>query len=135
VLNYFKRAAIQTTKSVILSSGIMFTAFPMLCALDRHLPKDLLVTRRHYLNGFFGGLWVLGEASKRRSALALYYMRFAIECWWRRMVKAGYVRNIKHGETLLMGVSMAVIMGVFETMPKLQSKSFVQSSLSKIFVD
>ncbi|KAG0030874.1 hypothetical protein BGZ81_002091 [Podila clonocystis] len=87
-----------------------------------------------YLNGFLGGLWILVESQQRQSALTLYYTRFMLEGMWRRLVKAGYAKNIRHGETLLFGMSMGVIMAIFETIPT-QRKSFIETALRKIFRD
>ncbi|KAG0038811.1 hypothetical protein BGZ82_010790 [Podila clonocystis] len=87
-----------------------------------------------YLNGFLGGLWILVESQQRQSALTLYYTRFMLEGMWRRLVKAGYAKNIRHGETLLFGMSMGVIMAIFETVPT-QRKSFIETALRKIFRD
>jgi len=75
------------------------------------------------------------ESKQRQSALTLYYTRFTLESVWRRLVKAGWVKNFRQGETLLFGMAMAVIMGIFETMPRLQRKSYIQSALEKIFDD
>ncbi|KAG0339740.1 hypothetical protein BG004_006697 [Podila humilis] len=91
--------------------------------------------RGTYLNGFLGGLWILVESQQRQSALTLYYTRFMLEAVWRRLVKAKVVRNIRHGESLLFGLSMSVIMAIYETIPTLQRKSFIESALQKIFED
>ncbi|KAG0336911.1 hypothetical protein BG000_006034 [Podila horticola] len=88
-----------------------------------------------YLNGFLGGLWIFGESQQRQTALALLYTRFMLESMWRRLVKARYAKNIRHGEVLLFGLSMSVVMAIFETMPTLQRKSFIESALRKIFRD
>lgn len=90
---------------------------------------------RTYLNGFIGGLWIMVESQQRRSALTLYYIRVMLESVWRRLAKAGWVKNFRQGETLLFGLTMAVIMGIFETMPTLKRKSFIQTALEKIFVE
>lgn len=75
------------------------------------------------------------ESQQRQSALTLYYTRYMLESMWRRLVKAGYAKNIRHGETLLFGLSMGVIMAIFETMPTLQRKSFIETALRKMFTD
>ncbi|KAK3820459.1 MAG: hypothetical protein J3Q66DRAFT_429363 [Benniella sp.] len=76
---------------------------------------------KYYLDGFIGGLWIMFESHKRQSELTLYFTRFMLESM--------------HGETLLFGLSMAIVMGVFEVMPTLQRKGLIQSTLTKIFVD
>ncbi|KAI9233246.1 MAG: hypothetical protein BYD32DRAFT_465506 [Podila humilis] len=68
----------------------------------------------------------------RQLTLALYFLTQTIhafvhhgDCFpgmWRRLVKAGYVKNIRHGGMLLFGLPTGVIMAVFETMPTLQRK-------------
>ncbi|KAG0241724.1 hypothetical protein BGX31_000933 [Mortierella sp. GBA43] len=135
LLKYIKDTTIQIIRSMIGTSGLMLTAFPMWCWIGRFFPSKMLVSQRYYLNGFFGGLWILFESQKRQSELTLYFIRFMLESMWRRMAQAGYVRNIKYGETLIFGLAMSVIMGVFESMPTLHRKGLIQSALTKIFVD
>ncbi|KAG0091833.1 hypothetical protein BGZ93_011270 [Podila epicladia] len=135
VINYFTRTGMATVRSAVCTWGMVMTAFPLICVLDRYLPTKFLPTKRTYLNGFLGGLWILVESQQRQSALTLYYTRFMLEGMWRRLVKAGYATNIRHGETLLFGMSMSVIMAIFETLPTLQRKSFIETALRKIFRD
>ncbi|KAG0048563.1 hypothetical protein BGZ83_006471 [Gryganskiella cystojenkinii] len=134
-LNYFKRSGIATVKSAVSTWGMMVTSFSLLCTMDRYLPATFMPTKRLYLNGFLGGLWILVESPQRQSALTLYYTRFMLEGLWRRLVKAGWATNFKNGETLIFGLAMAVIMGIFESLPKMQRKSMIQGALTKIFVD
>jgi hypothetical protein len=135
-MNYVSKTTISTLRSTVATWGIVVTAFPLICSMDRTLPQWLLPTKRHYLNGFLGGLWVLIETPARQSALTLYFTRFMIEALWRRAVKAGWApRNVRGGETLLFGCAMALVMGVFETTPSLARKTIIQSMLNKIFVD
>ncbi|GJJ78426.1 hypothetical protein EMPS_10785 [Entomortierella parvispora] len=132
---YFKGTIFSTVRSSIGTCGMTATAFPLLCFMERYLPPDFLPTRRHYLNGFVGGLWLMVESPQRQSSLTLYFARFMLEGVWRRLVKAGWLKNFRQGETVLFGLSMAVIMGIFETLPTLQHKSLIQGTLTKIFVD
>ncbi|KAG0374580.1 hypothetical protein BGX24_010230 [Mortierella sp. AD032] len=141
VMNYISKTTIATLRSTIATWGLVITAFPLYCAMDRTLPDWFLPTKRHYLNGFMGGFWVLLETPARQSALTLYFTRFMMEALWRRGVKAGVVGQWKkgRGEMALFGCAMAVIMGVFETMrtseKKLERKTIIQTMLNKIFVD
>ncbi|KAG0354558.1 hypothetical protein BG005_006390 [Podila minutissima] len=135
VMNYFTRTGLATVRSAVCTWGMVVTAVPLICVLDRSLPTKFLPTKRTYLNGFLGGLWILVESQQRQSALTLYYTRFMLEGMWRRLVKAGYAKNIRHGETLLFGMSMGVIMAIFETLPTLRRKSFIETALRKIFRD
>ncbi|KAG0059961.1 hypothetical protein BGZ90_004264 [Linnemannia elongata] len=135
VMNYVSKTTIATLRSTIATWGIVVTAFPLFCSMDKTLPTWFLPTKRHYLNGFLGGLWVLLETPARQSALTLYFTRFMIEALWRRAVKAGWVKKVKGGETILFGFAMAVVMGVFETSPGMARKTIIQSMLNKIFVD
>ncbi|KAF8940821.1 hypothetical protein BGZ47_007599 [Haplosporangium gracile] len=135
VMNYVSKTTIATLRSTIATWGIVVTAFPLFCSMDRTLPSWFLPTKRHYINGFLGGLWVLIETPARQSALTLYFTRFMIEALWRRAVKAGWARKVKGGETILFGCAMAVVMGVFETTPSMTRKTIIQSMLNKIFVD
>lgn len=135
VMNYVSKTTIATIRSTIATWGIVVTAFPLFCSMDQTFPTWFLPTKRHYLNGFLGGLWVLLETPARQSALTLYFTRFMIEALWRRAVKAGLVRKIKGGETVLFGFAMAIVMGVFETAPGMGRKTIIQSMLNKIFVD
>ncbi|KAK3838084.1 MAG: hypothetical protein J3R72DRAFT_194321 [Linnemannia gamsii] len=141
VMNYISKTTIATLRSTIATWGLVITAFPLYCAMDRTLPDWFLPTKRHYLNGLMGGFWVLLETPARQSALTLYFTRFMMEALWRRGVKAGVVRQWKkgRGEMALFGCAMAVIMGVFETTrtseKKLERKTIIQTMLNKIFVD
>ncbi|KAF9154498.1 hypothetical protein BG015_000785 [Linnemannia schmuckeri] len=135
VMNYVSKTTIATLRSTIATWGIVVTAFPLFCSMDRTLPTWFFPTKRHYINGFLGGLWVLIETPARQSALTLYFTRFMIEALWRRAVKAGWARKVKGGETVLFGCAMAVVMGVFETTPSMTRKTIIQSMLNKIFVD
>ncbi|KAF9099697.1 hypothetical protein BGX23_000071 [Mortierella sp. AD031] len=137
VLNYFTKTTLSILRSTVATWGIVVTAFPMYCGMDRlaFLPDSFLTTKRHYLNGFLGGLWVLLETPARQSALTLYFTRFMIESIWRRAVKAGWAKSFRGGETMLFGVAMALVMGVFETTPGLARRTVIQSALSKVFTD
>ncbi|KAF9905540.1 hypothetical protein EC991_001570 [Linnemannia zychae] len=137
VMNYVSKTIISTLRSTIATWGIVVTAFPLFCGMDRTLPDWFLPTKRHYLNGLLGGLWILLETPARQSALTLYFTRFMIEGLWRRGVKAGVFRKWKEGrgEVALFGCAMAVVMGVFETMKAEGRKTIIQSMLNKIFVD
>ncbi|KAF9430425.1 hypothetical protein BGZ94_006902 [Podila epigama] len=135
VKNYFIKTILATIRSAVCTWGMAVTAFPLLCIMDRYLPNNFLPTKRTYVNGFLGGLWILVESQQRQAALTLYYTRFMLESIWRRLVKAGLVKNIRQGETLLFGLSIGVIMGIYESMPQLQRKSFIQSALDKLFRD
>ncbi|KAG0265236.1 hypothetical protein BGZ95_003391 [Linnemannia exigua] len=114
---------------------------PLYCGMDRVVPEWFLPSKRYYIHGFLGGLWVLLETPARQSALVLHFTRFMMESLWRRGLKAGVVSEWKkgRGEMVLFGCSMAVIMGVFETTrtgeAKLERKTYIQSMLNMIFVD
>ncbi|KAF9351412.1 hypothetical protein BGX26_010583 [Mortierella sp. AD094] len=95
VLSYFSKTGFQILRSVLFTTCTMMTAFPMLCGMDRVLPTGFFPAQRHYLNGFLSGFFILLDTPKRQSALTLYYVRFMLEIIWRRLVKAGYIRNIK----------------------------------------
>ncbi|KAG0250791.1 hypothetical protein BG011_008106 [Mortierella polycephala] len=115
---------------------VNISLYSTLTALSFLMKGGQVPSAGHYLNGFLGGLWMLLDAPKRQATIALYFTRFMIECVWRRLVKAGYARNIRYGDVLLFGGSMAAIMGIFETVPAAQhKKSLVQSALTTIFVD
>jgi len=46
IFTYFKRTILATVRSAIGTWGMMITAFPMLCALERYLPANFLPTKR-----------------------------------------------------------------------------------------
>ncbi|KAG0274855.1 hypothetical protein BGZ95_009405 [Linnemannia exigua] len=69
VMDYIYKTTIATLRSTVTTWGLVATAFPLFCGMDRVLPDWFLPTKRHYLNGFLGGLWVLLETPARQSAL------------------------------------------------------------------
>ncbi|KAF9583928.1 hypothetical protein BGW38_008087 [Lunasporangiospora selenospora] len=96
ILNYFKSTAINIVRSSLYTWGFMMTAFTLFCGFERCLPRAILPSKRTYLNGFIGSLWILVESRKRQAALSMYFFRFMLESVWRRMVKSGIVQNIKY---------------------------------------
>lgn len=50
------------------------------------------------------------ERTNRRSALALYLVNIATECYYRVLVQANYIKPIPKGEVILFAVSMSLLM-------------------------
>lgn len=46
IWTYFKRTILATVRSAIGTWGMMVTAFPMHCAMDRYFPADFIPTKR-----------------------------------------------------------------------------------------
>ncbi|KAF9933249.1 hypothetical protein FBU30_006017 [Linnemannia zychae] len=135
VMNYFTKTFKATLRSTMSNWSFVTVSFALICGLDRALPSWCLSTKRFYLNGFIGGFFNLLETPARQSTLTLYFTRFMLETVWRRMEKARIVKSFKGGETVLFGLAMSIVMGVYETQPGLKRKTYIQSMLDKIFVD
>ncbi|KAI6192464.1 Transmembrane protein [Aphelenchoides fujianensis] len=64
-----------------------------------------------YLAGFFGSLIaILLEEPKRQGMLTLYLTNLASESVFLQLRNRGYVRNLPHGQALLLSVALGVLM-------------------------
>lgn len=66
------------------------------------------------LGSIASGLSVLIEKKNRRRELAMYVLPRAMESWWIKMTRSGYIRgDFSNGEVWLFSLSAAVVMQSF----------------------
>ncbi|ORX61843.1 hypothetical protein DM01DRAFT_1331315 [Hesseltinella vesiculosa] len=100
------------------------------CAIRPFTGKE-----RHWIYlfpGLLGGAMVIFEAHGRQLELGLYCLTRAMEAWWRTMVKNGYAKNIRHGDTLLFMLSMGTMMTIYQTDKDLIASHYL-SILTRFF--
>ncbi|KAL8280843.1 hypothetical protein RQP46_006847 [Phenoliferia psychrophenolica] len=113
------RAVLSTITSSTFLSLSIGTAWATICLFQSYLPSAFLPTKRFYMQGFIAGLWValvdVGlNGAGRATDLGVYSARLALQVCWDVWVKQGKVKNIRNGDVLYFGLSMGVLLSIFE---------------------
>ncbi|KAJ3226434.1 hypothetical protein HK099_004887 [Clydaea vesicula] len=115
-----KNTLLIVTKSILRSTlflaSYVTVAFSSVCYFRRIFGGDKIWM--YYVNGFLAGSTVLLEAPGRRLELALYCFPRALESFFNCGVKKGWFRNIKNGELIYFGLSMATMMTLYQHDPE-----------------
>ncbi|KAK1233361.1 hypothetical protein PQX77_003470 [Marasmius sp. AFHP31] len=80
------------------------------------LVVDLFLTSKwsYYIPGLLAGFSILVEEKHRRTELAMYVFPKALETLWLMMGMGG---RVVHGDVILMGIGMGMIMTTYQNDP------------------
>lgn len=108
----------RTLQGIVQSTAFLsFTGFGyslFLCSLRRLLGNFNILTVS-FLPAFLSSVFsILIERPSRRVLLCLYVSNVATETVWNMLVSRNLVRNIRHGDVALFGISMALLLTYYK---------------------
>jgi len=107
----------KTVLGILQSTGFLSTnAFTFIlynCIIRNLLGKYHLSTVAFWPCFFAAWTAIVVERPARRPLLALYVANVATETLWNMMVARNWIRPIRHGETLIFGFSVSILLYLF----------------------
>lgn len=125
---FLNQLAARVLRTSLFLTGAIGTAWASICAAQRVLPGSVLSTQRWFLGGMLAGCWAWLERDGGRSNF-MYSARTSVDSLWKVGRKRGWWVGVRDGDVVVFMVGMAVVGGVYESVPEGVEGGYVRKGL------